>query len=227
LEKKAMSTVIVNGRKRPTLSDQINRLDSILDGLAENLDAAVAAAVKEAAGIAIKEAVQGVLTEVLSNPELLDRLRPEPAVTGCPQGPAAPGAAEEKRGWLSRLAGVVTAAGGKVVALTRRAKARVAQLAPRCWETLSANLKNAGRRVKMLSQNVWRFLASIASTSWRARRPLLVALGVGAVVGGGCYLAGPVVASAVSGLAGFVGSLAASAVNSLRQALGGLRLQDT
>jgi hypothetical protein len=59
------------------------------------------------------------------------------------------------------------------------------------------------------------------------RKPLLIALGVGAVLALGCYLAGPVVSSAVSGLAGFVGSLAASAVNSLRLALLALDLQGT
>ena len=55
-------------------------------------------------------------------------------------------------------------------------------------------------------------------------KPVLVALGVGITVGLGCYLAGPVIASAVSGLAGFAGSLLASALNALRRGLAGLQL---
>jgi hypothetical protein len=49
---------------------------------------------------------------------------------------------------------------------------------------------------------------------------------VGSTLGLGCYLAGPVVSSTVSGFAGFVGSLVASAVNSLRRALLCFDLQD-
>ena len=67
-----MSTTLTNGRQRKNLAEQIDRLDSVLDGLSEGLNEAVAAAVKEA--------VRAVLTEVLSNPELLARLQPAPAI---------------------------------------------------------------------------------------------------------------------------------------------------
>ena len=50
-----------NSRRRPTLSDQIDRLDRTLDGLAEALNEAVADAVKSAVGAAVREAVQGWL----------------------------------------------------------------------------------------------------------------------------------------------------------------------
>ena len=59
-----------NGQVRKSLADQIDRLDSMLDGLAEGLNDAVAAAVKDAVGAA----VQTVLREVLANPEMLARL---------------------------------------------------------------------------------------------------------------------------------------------------------
>ncbi len=81
-------------------------------------------------------------------------------------------------------------------------------------------------RVKMLARALGAFLGSAAGVAWQARQPLLLALGVGAALGLGCYLAGPVVSSAVSGFAGFVGALVASAVNSLRQALLGISFQD-
>ena len=55
---------------------------------------------------------------------------------------------------------------------------------------------------------------------WACRKPLLIAVAVGLVVGLGCYLAGPLVASTVSGLAGFLGTLAAGVVKQLRQMVG-------
>src|SRR4051812_27446781 len=57
-----------NGQVRKSLGEQIDRLDRILDGLAEGLNEAVAAAVQEAVGVAVKEAVQAVVAEVLTNP---------------------------------------------------------------------------------------------------------------------------------------------------------------
>jgi hypothetical protein len=74
-----MTTTTENGRRRSSLSEQIDRLDSILDGLADALNEAVAMAVKEAVGVAVKEAVQAVLAEVLANADVFARLR---ATTG-------------------------------------------------------------------------------------------------------------------------------------------------
>jgi hypothetical protein len=64
-----------NGRARKSLASQIDRLDEMLDGLGENLNAAVAQAVKDAVSLAVREAVRGVLTEVLTNPDLPAKLR--------------------------------------------------------------------------------------------------------------------------------------------------------
>src|ERR1700694_4689428 len=65
-----------NGRViRKSLAEQIDRLDGILDCLADGLNGAVASAVKDAVALAVKEAVSGVLTEVLTNPEFQERLR--------------------------------------------------------------------------------------------------------------------------------------------------------
>jgi hypothetical protein len=69
-----MTTMESNGRLRKSLADQIDRLDSILDGLASALNESVASAVKEAVGLAVREAVQAVLSQVLANPALLGML---------------------------------------------------------------------------------------------------------------------------------------------------------
>lgn len=154
-----------------------------------------------------------------TNPTLLEKLRPEPAVNANLPVPTPLPVAEKKQGWLGRLAGTAKAAGGKVVNLARRTKARVAQVAPG-W------LASGWGRLKVLAQGCWAFLVGVAGTSWQARQPLLLALGVGSVIGLGCYLAGPLVASTVSGLAAFVGSLVASARNAVRRALAGMTLQE-
>ena len=70
-----MTSSIRNGRKRLSLDEQINRLDQTLDGLADGLNEAVADAVKMAVGNAVREAVQCVLTEVLTNPDILAKMQ--------------------------------------------------------------------------------------------------------------------------------------------------------
>jgi len=211
-----------NGRlPRKTLSTQLDRLDDILDGLADSLNGAVAQAVKDAVGLAVQEAVQGVLTEVLTNPELLEKLRPEPVPQVVPPTPAAQGP-----GWLSRLAKVAKGVCKKACTLAHQACAKVAQVARCLCRAIRAGAAQVSGRAKRLARGLWAFLGGAAGAAWRARQPLLIALGVGSVLGLGCYLAGPVVSSAVSGFAGFVASLVASAVNSLRRALLCLALPD-
>jgi hypothetical protein len=53
----------------------------------------------------------------------------------------------------------------------------------------------------------------------RLWRPLVIALGIGAVVGVGAYVLGPWLATAAGGLAGFTTSLAVQAGTRLRQSL--------
>src|SRR5262249_24401870 len=73
-----MSTTTLNNGVRKTLASQLDRLDMILDGLAENLNEAVAMAaassVKEIVNVAVQEAVRAALVEILSNAEVQKRL---------------------------------------------------------------------------------------------------------------------------------------------------------
>src|SRR5262249_11582887 len=74
-----MTTATTTNGVRKTLASQIDRLDSILDGLSENLNQAGADAVQGAVELAVrqavKEAMQAILTEVLTNADLLAGLR--------------------------------------------------------------------------------------------------------------------------------------------------------
>src|ERR1700682_5962401 len=64
-------TMDTNCKARKSLAMQIDRLDAMLDGLAENLNDAVASAVKEAVAVAVREAVQAVLKEVIAKQPVL------------------------------------------------------------------------------------------------------------------------------------------------------------
>src|SRR4051794_24163362 len=75
------ATTSSNGSVRKNLASQLDRLDHILDGLAEGLQEAVAQAVQQAVTLAVQEAVRGILTELLTNPELLGKLRANLGIT--------------------------------------------------------------------------------------------------------------------------------------------------
>src|SRR5262245_39325280 len=156
-------TTTINGRQRKSLAEQIDRLDSILDGLAEALNGAVADAVKEAVGLAVQEAVRGVLAEVLTNPDLLAALR---QVLTPPSPPAGRDAPEPRE---SRAAGFFPRAGA--------------------WLRTSCGRAGAGllRRAVQAACRMGRRLRG----AWQFRGPLLRAAAVGTAVGVAAYGAGP------------------------------------
>src|SRR5215472_5821017 len=99
----ATMNTVSNASPRKNLASQLDRLDRILDGLADGLNEAVAAAVKEAVGVAVEEAVKGLVAEVLANPELLAKLA---GLLGAKAVPAAnvPKPPAKLFKWTSRLA---------------------------------------------------------------------------------------------------------------------------
>jgi hypothetical protein len=204
----SMSTT-TNGRaQRKSLAEQIDRLDLILDGLADGLSAAVADAVTAAVGTAVQAAVR----EVLSNPQLLQRLRPEPA-------PSA-GKVRGLASWLCvGLAGALRRCWGRVAALAERGRQRVTEVAAIVRAARQALADRVRARVKGFGRRVWLGGALVVLLARRYRKPLLMALAVGTAVGLGCYLAGPAVSSVVSGFTGFIGSLVASLLSRLRRML--------
>jgi len=66
-----MTTATRNGTARKNLADQIDRLDRTLDGLAIGLNEAVANATREA----VQQTLQGVLMELMTNPDLAQLLQ--------------------------------------------------------------------------------------------------------------------------------------------------------
>jgi hypothetical protein len=173
-----MTTMIRNGRGRPTLAQQIDRLDAILDGLAGALNEAVAQAVKEAVKVAV--------TETLAHPELRRRIVPQP----------------EKASLLRRL---LAKARGTVVALKTQAcrfGRWVAKTVTGSIHAVKSGVRFGWTATKTKVAAVARSVPTWPLLAWKLRTPVLLALGGGGTLAVACYLAGPFVASAVSGCAG-------------------------
>ena len=188
-------TTTTNGRtQRTSLAQQIDRLDLILDNLSEGLQEAVA----DAGKTAVTRVVEAALVEVLTNPELRRHLAAEsPGAQARPTGTCWTKAAGfAHRCWQSaRL--VLSSVWPTIQTLTCQALLAGHDVRRR----LQCRLTSVARRLWWNGVEAARFFRQV-------RRSLGVALGIGVLVGVGCFVAGPLVASAVSGFAGFVASLA-------------------
>jgi hypothetical protein len=179
-----MTTSTLNGMpraslpQRKSLNQQLDRLDRILDGLSDGLQAAVVDAVKDAVGLA----VQVALREVLTHPEIAARLAPAPLPVAKLASEPAPAPAATGPSWTSRLAATV--------------RSIAARLRNRCFDFVGETreaAKQSGRMVVRIARVFWTLIRSNV-------RAVALALFVGTVAGAACYVAGPIVAAAVSGL---------------------------
>src|SRR5260370_8625039 len=103
------TTLTQNGKERKSLAEQIDRLDGILDGLANSLNEAVAGAVREATTSAIRQA----LVEVLSNPDVLSLIGSAARLHAPPSPEASPAAAQSDQPGLGQRLGAWAGAQGQ------------------------------------------------------------------------------------------------------------------
>ena len=172
------ATSTMNGKpQRKQLADQLDRLDTIIDALADGLNQAVADAAREGTRLAVKDAI----VEIMTNPELRAMLapaRPEPTpVPAAPQPEAVP--APKKPGLWTRLKAKAAAARDALTGAAAKAKAAAA-----------AKYKAASDAV-----------AAVGTATGEAlplRRVLWVGLGVGLAVGVVCLVVPHAAAAAVS-----------------------------
>jgi hypothetical protein len=198
-----METTTTNSRpQRKTLASQLDRLDLILDTLDEGLQGAVAMAVQEAIG----KAVQAAVTEVLTNAELQQRLHAG-FVNQTNTGPS-----KLKSLWQGVKCGL-----HRGWTVLRPLLSTALDFVHRSLHTTRSRAKEVFQPAKAIVRGAWMRMLLALTLARRLRKPLIAALGVGTTIGLGCYFAGPVVASCVSGVAGFTGSLTASAFNALRR----------
>jgi hypothetical protein len=188
-----MTSPHTNGRKRPSLSEQINRLDGILDGLSDGLNDAVADAVQAAVGLAVKEAVQTVLKELLANPAIVAKLHP-PGVPLAAEplaapAPASPTASERLLGWW------------------QRARAYLAAVRENCREPM--------QRLRTYLGGLWQKVAGPVTALWHScdslrpfKRQIWTAVCIGLLMAILACYASPWISAIVSGIGGFVTTLA-------------------
>jgi len=204
-----MNATLLNGHARKTLAQQLDRMDTMLDGLAEGLNEAVAtaatASMREVVCLAVQQAVRTTLTEILSNAELQKRLAPRsvPAAGGVltlVQGGWTKLIALAKRTWAS-LKGSATPAVSAATTATKDVVSATSQTVTRI-----------GERIARTARRGWMLATVLAALAKQYRVHLATSLAVGAVIGLACWLGGREVASVGCGLSGFAGSLATRAV---------------
>ncbi len=120
------TTTTMNGKpQRKQLADQLDRLDGIIDALADGLNQAVADAAREGTRLAVKDAI----VEIMTNPELRAMLAPaRPDPTPVPVAPLPETVTPEpkKPGLWTRMKAKVAAARNALTGAAAKAKAAVA-----------------------------------------------------------------------------------------------------
>lgn len=193
-----MSTsTATNGKPRKQLSEQLDRLDGIIDALAEGLNGAVADAAREGTRLAVKDAI----IEIMTNPDLRALLAPSVAPPPPTQAvpPAAAPPTPPKPGLWSRIKARVSAARTAVAGAVTRAKEAVVR---RCLI--------AGDAVVALGR--------ATGESLPVRRIVLVGLGVGLLVGVACLVVPQTTAAVVGGLGAACTAVSAQVGNWLTRA---------
>jgi hypothetical protein len=169
------ASTVTNGRPRRQLSEQLDRLDGILDLLAEGLPGAVTDACREGAQAAVKSAI----LEVLTNPELRALIAPvQPAPVPVAHPPEPVPEPSKPSPW-ERLRALLALARNAVTRPVKSAKDAVASRCKAARDAIAAVGVATGEAIP-------------------ARRILLVGLGVGVAVGLASLLVPQTVAAAVS-----------------------------
>jgi hypothetical protein len=188
-EETMTATMLPNGKVRKSLAEQIDRLDTILDGLAEGLSGAVADAIRETVGRAVQEAVQAVMTELLTNPAILARLQ----------------------GGMASPSAVQPAQPDRAAQVSSQVRAWASAGWTKVRQACSATMRLLGRAVSAVQQQ--------ARLAWVFRMPLLVAVGAGLATGTLAFIAGPWIAATAGSLAGFTTTTAVQLGLTLRRPL--------
>jgi len=199
----------LNGsRQRKSLAGQLDRLDSILDGLDGALSGAITDAVKQAVSTAVAETVRATLAELFTSPDLLALIRGNlfPAATPAQDADnSAPASAPRPN-----------------------AVRRVSQAVANAWawslkklKALSQTVASPVRSVCQGTVTTYRQINAV----WRLRRPILIAAGVGAVVGVVVgYVSAPWLAGVVSGVSAMSATLGAQLAVWTRRLFGGFSM---
>ena len=171
------TTTTMNGKPRKQLADQLDRLDGIIDALADGLNQAVIDAAREGTRLAVKDAID----EIMTNPELRALLAP-----GRPEPTPAPAAPPPEAGPEPKAPGLWTRLKAKVAA----ARDALTGTATKAKEAVAAKYRAASATVAAVG--------AAAGEALPLRRVLWVGLGAGLLVGLVCLIVPHAAAAAVS-----------------------------
>src|SRR5262249_22682494 len=149
--------------------------------------------VKEIVNVAVQEAVRAALIEILTNVEVQKRLINAPPAT-----PTMIHLREKARScwsWIVRAAkGIWT----KIVMASNKVKEMGSSLVT----VGNSKLQQARKEIIRSIRRGWMLMTAMAALAKRFRKQLVVAIGVGVLVGVVCYFAGREIASIGCGMTG-------------------------
>ena len=177
-----------NGRLRKSLASQldrheeiIGRLEGTIDALADGLNQAVAMIVQES----VTSAVQAAVVEVLSNPELHQRLR-QGLKPDKPERPANPVVQAAKHLWSWLVAGVVHL-GSTVASVVRTAWKKTAQFLGACTKSVPGKVASVAGKTRAVVRRGWAGALGVLRFLQPSRRLVVVAVTVGVALAVGTY----------------------------------------
>jgi hypothetical protein len=181
---------MTNGKVRKSLADQLDRLDGILDVLGDGLNEAIADAVKSA----VTTAVQSVLSELLTNTEVLSKLgavmtKQLGKATGLPAVPKKPGLLQRVGELMKRLRNALASVREAGSAGLQNMRTWFG----RGWQWMARRFAAIGNGLSMLKRLKWQ---------------VLTATGIGLGIGMAAWFAGPWFSSVLSGIGGFTTTIA-------------------
>jgi hypothetical protein len=205
------TTMSANGSGRKTLAEQLDRLDSIFDRLAENLNdavtAAVAAVVKEVIPTAVQEAVHAAVLEALADAQRQRQIISTRLPSNEPAVPVPVRLADRARRCWAWLVGAAQHTWNTVTTVAQAARAQALEATSRLVTAGRSRAEQVHEQLVARVRVWWMRLLVLATIARRLRGRLLISVGVGVAVGLAAYLAAPVVVPVASGLAGFIGAL--------------------
>src|SRR5260370_22889669 len=128
-ESPLVSAIVTNSKPpRKQLSDQLDRLDLILDALSDGLNGAVAEAAREGTRLAVRDAVVEIMTDPTLRARLREAAAPESAAAPTPS-PRTPGFWARMKAKASQATAVVSRAASRLVDGAARGIQMVADVA--------------------------------------------------------------------------------------------------
>jgi hypothetical protein len=196
---------------RQTLAGQIDRLDTILDGLAEALNESVADAVRKSVGEVVRETVKETVSEVLADQDLIRaamaRHNNTESGNDTPPKRTLVDVLGDAVAWMVGIVAPPALLAGKGLSFAW------------CW--CLEKVRNSLGPVYTSASAALTGLGWLCCIAWQNRWACATAIGVGTIVGVVAYVCGPTIASMLAAVGSAALCLVGSAMAGLVRALGG------